>query len=217
MTASLTTETSVPLSSLLRARTAAAHADAETSRFFADLAVGRTSRRAVAGLLVRLLPVYEALEHAARLWADDPVVGALVIPGLERTDCLRADVAALGVPPTPVTPATAQYVARVARSATRSQPEFVAHHYTRYLGDLSGGQVIRAALQRSLGLDASNGASFFVFDGLRPGQVKQSYRAALDALPFTADERERLIDESLAAYRLNTALARELDTSEIPS
>lgn len=199
------------LSTELRARTAAAHAGAETSAFFTALATGQVTRAQTAGLAVRLLPVYEALETAARAWADDPIVGPLVVPGLERADRLRADLRALGVPASPVSPAAAQYAARVAQVAPLSRPAFVAHHYTRYLGDLSGGQVIRAALHRSLGLDATNGASFYVFDGLRPGQVKQSYRAALDAMPLTAAEREELVAESLVAYRLNTALAAELD------
>lgn len=47
--------------------------------------------------------------------------------------------------------------------------------------------------------------------------MKQSYRAALDAMPLSADEREELIAESLAAYRLNAAVAAELDHLEIPA
>jgi heme oxygenase len=199
------------LSAELRARTAAAHDGAEASPFFARLVAGQVCTDDVAALLARLLPVYDALEAAASGWADDPVVRPLVVPGLERAGRIRADLAALGLSRPTVSPASAEYAARVVEVASASRPGFVAHHYTRYLGDLSGGQVMRAALQRALGLDSDNGGSFFVFEGMRPGQVKQHYRAALDALPFGDAEREELVAEALVAYRLNTALARELD------
>lgn len=199
------------LSTELRARTAAAHAGAETSAFFTALATGQVTRAQTAGLAVRLLPVYEALETAARVWADDPIVGPLVVPGLERADRLRADLRALGVPASPVSPAAAQYAARVAQVAPLSRPAFVAHHYTRYLGDLSGGQVIRAALERSLGLTDGAGASFFAFPDVRPGALKKRYRELLDQAPFSPQQREELIAEVLVAYRLNVALGAELD------
>lgn len=211
MTAPPTAEPTAPLSAALRALTADAHAAAESSACFAALSTGQVTRAQAGGLAARLLPVYEALESAARVWADDPIVGALVVPGLDRADRLRADLVALDLSPAPVSTAAARYAARVAQLAPASRSAFVAHHYTRYLGDLSGGQVIRAALHRHLGLDATNGASFYVFDGLRPGQVKRAYRAALDALPLTSAERAELIAESLVAYRLNTALAAELE------
>lgn len=191
-----------PLSAALRDRTRGAHDAAESAPFLAELSAGRVPREQVGALLAGLLPVYEALEAAAALWRDDPLVRPLLVPGLERSARLRDDVAALGGAPGP---AALGYAARVAQLASR-RPAFVAHHYTRYLGDLSGGQVIRRALQRELRLEPA----FFVFDGLRPGEVKQRYRAALDALPLTAGEREELVGEALVAYRLNVALAREI-------
>ena len=202
-----------PLSAELRARTSGAHTGAETAPLFARLSAGAVSRDEVAGLLGRLLPVYEALESAAGLWVDDPVVAPLLLPGLERAPRLRADLAALGTGPV-LSPAAAAYAGRVAQAATAGRPAFIAHHYTRYLGDLSGGQVIRAALGRTLGLDAATGASFFVFDGLRPGPVKQAYRSVLDTLPFSTAERDALVAEVLVAYRLNTDIARELTPGE---
>lgn len=204
------TATSLPLSADLRARTAAAHADAEGSPFFADLAAGRVTRLQVAALLGRLLPVYVALEQAARRWSRDPTVAPLVVRGMERSGRLRADLAALGATEAE-SPAGDAYAARIARVASTDRAAFVAHHYTRLLGDLSGGQVVRVALERSLGLEEDNGASFFAFPQVLPGPAKQAYRKALDALPLSRAERERLVEESLVAYRLNAALADELD------
>ena len=40
---------------------------------------------------------------------------------------------------------------------------FVAHHYTRYLGDLSGGQAIGRLMKRHFGFE-TNGILFYLFD-----------------------------------------------------
>ena len=102
-------------------------------------------------------------------------------------------------------------LARVEEVGRTSAAAFLAHHYTRYLGDLSGGQVIRAALERSLGVTDGAGASFFSFPDVRPGALKKRYRELLDEVPFDAAQREELVAEALVAYRLNVALAAELD------
>ena len=106
--------------------------------------------------------------------------------------------------------AAAAYASRI-DAVTGSRAAFVAHAYTRHLGDLSGGQLLRTALQRSLGLDEHSGGAFFAFPGLRPERVAQDYRTGLDALPLASAEREELVAETLVAYALNAALARELD------
>jgi len=202
--------TSAPLSAELRRRTSAAHAGAEASPYLTALAEGRLSRDAFAALLCRLRPVYAALEEVAEQWSADPVVGRLVLPGLARSARLEADLVRLQAADGAPSPAARAYAGRV-RRAGRTRAGFVAHHYTRYLGDLSGGQVMRAAVERSLGLTDGDGASFFAFPDLRPGVAKKAYRAELDVLPFDDDEREQLVVEALAAYRLNVALTGELD------
>jgi heme oxygenase len=205
-------EVASPLSTELRARTSAAHAHAESSPFLAALSAGRVTRPGLAALLVRLVPVYDALEAVADWWAGDPLVGAFVQPELHRASRLRADLLHLtGSVQVTGTPASTAYSARIEQVARCSAPAFVAHHYTRYLGDLSGGQVIRAALVRHLGVDDGSGASFFSFPGIRAGAVKQRYRALLDSTPWSERDREQLVEEALVAYRLNVELAAELD------
>ena len=91
---------------------------------------------------------------------------------------------------------------------------FVAHHYVRYLGDLSGGQIIRRVLERVYGFadrfpdgPPHAGVRFFVFDHLDNGvQFKKRYRALLDAAPWDDAERGRVIDEAILAFRLNAAV-----------
>lgn len=199
-----------PLSEDLRRRTAQAHAAAERSPYLDALAGGRVTTAGLAALLGRLLPVYVALEDAAATWSGNAVVAPFLLPGLPRADRLRHDLAHLAAA-LPASPAAVAYAFRIRRVARTSPAHFLAHHYTRYLGDLSGGQVLRAAVERSLGVADGSGASFFTFPDLPAAQAKTQYRALLDAAPFTAAERDELVAESLEAYRLNVALVAELD------
>ncbi|BCJ52454.1 hypothetical protein Asp14428_39290 [Actinoplanes sp. NBRC 14428] len=62
--------------------------------------------------------------------------------------------------------ATREYRARLHAVAFDKPWAFIAHHYTRYLGDLSGGQYLGPAIARAYGLDGA-GHRFFVFEGYR--------------------------------------------------
>lgn len=208
------TQTSAPpLSTLLRDGTATAHQAAESSPFLLALAHGRVTRAGVVGLLQRLLPVYDELEQVGVSWAGDPEIGPLLVPGLERTPSLRADLDALGALPSTSSAASLEYATRVRAAGSTSAPAYLAHHYTRYLGDLSGGQVVGNALRTSLGLDLA----FFRFPALRGPVVKREYRAHLDALAWDPVRQERAVAESALAFRFNQDLAAELVAEIVPA
>lgn len=207
---------SASLSVELRARTAQAHARAESSPYLASLADGTVGVDGVIALLHRLLPVYSALERVAERWVADPVAGPFVQPELHRSARLRDDLRHLtGTTEVADSRAASSYSARIEGVAGRSAPAFVAHHYTRYLGDLSGGQLFRAGLERGLGLVDRAGASFLCFPGLRAGEVKRRYRGLLDTAPLDRSDREVLVQEALVAYQLNVALVAELDALDL--
>ena len=107
-------------------------------------------------------------------------------------------------------PATTAYCDRI-RAVCFDEPDgFVAHHYTRYLGDLSGGQAIGRILDRTFELDGA-GIAFYAFPEIpKPKVYKDGYRARLDALGLTAEEQERVVTEVKTAFRLNQALFAEL-------
>ena len=86
----------------------------------------------------------------------------------------------------------------------------VAHHYTRYLGDLSGGQAIGRILDRTFGLDGK-GVSFYDFPEIeKPKIYKDGYRARLDALGLSPEDQDRVVAEVKVAFRLNQAMFVEL-------
>lgn len=203
-----------PFSAVLRERTSTVHTDAEGSSVMAQLVAGTLPPARIGEVFAQHLLVYRALETTADGFVGDPVVDPFLVEGLARTPALEHDVATLlgddAVLEVRASPATAAYVERI--EATAGWPGgFVAHHYTRYLGDLSGGQYIGRALARA---HPDLQLGFYSFDRIAsPKAVKEHYRACLDAAPWTADERQRIIDEVLVAYDRTSRLLSDLDAA----
>ncbi|WP_374008554.1 heme oxygenase (biliverdin-producing) [Leifsonia sp. LS-T14] len=204
----------IPFSQALRERTRGVHQESEGAVFMQDLMSGKGSRGDYISLLSQHYFIYEALEEAALRMASDPVANLFISPALTRLPAIESDLAFLlgeewsdRIAPLP---STLRYTARI-REVGRSWPGgFIAHHYTRYLGDLSGGQIIRTLLQRQYGFE-TNGVGFYVFaDIAKPKLFKDTYRSQLDAVEWTADERDRVIDEVGLAFRFNTELFDDL-------
>jgi heme oxygenase len=210
--------TVLPFSQALRERTWASHGDSEGATFMSDLMQGKGSKDDYIALVVQHFFIYEALEAAEAGFAGDPVASAFITPRLTRLPAIVADLEFLIGPDwraqvTPL-PTTQRYVERINTVAATWSGGFVAHHYTRYLGDLSGGQHIRRLMQRHFGFD-TNGVGFYFFDEIAsPKDFKETYREQLDAVIWSPKERERVIDEVLIAYRFNTELFEDLSAAK---
>lgn len=87
----------------------------------------------------------------------------------------------------------------------KENPEFlIAHAYTRYLGDLSGGQVLGRIAQKSMKLKSSEGLSFFAFPGVSsPNLFKQLYRSRMNSVELTEEERKGVLEEAIMAFEFN--------------
>jgi heme oxygenase (biliverdin-producing, ferredoxin) len=201
------------LSVRLRHETRLVHDAAQRNGFLNALAAGQLPGEAYAELTAQHWFVYEALELAGSTMSDDPVVAAFVFPELLRLPALEADLAFLLGPrwmdQIAALPATTTYCTRLRDVANGSATGFVAHHYTRYLGDLSGGQYLGPAIARSYGL-TGDGHRFFAFPGVDPAAFKNYYRTLLDSLPWSLAEQGEFLDEVDEAYRLNIGLLDEL-------
>jgi heme oxygenase len=203
-----------PLSRAIRDGTRCEHQDAENSPFMAALLAGRVDAAGYAAYLGRLRTVYTSIEEVGRAQSADPCVAAVLDPALERLEALETDLAFWC--PGPVTvvhsPAAERYALRVRESAGCGGL-FVAHHYTRYLGDLSGGQAVARTLAHQFDLERTGkGLAFYAFPGLgRPKRYRDAYRARLDRLGLDVEARGRIVDEAKHAFGLNRALLAELD------
>ena len=139
----------------------------------------------------------------------------LLDPVLDRTASLSADLERLTGPDwrdkIVALPATCDYVARLNDIRdTADGVRLIAHHYVRYLGDLSGGQVIARMVQRHYGVDPQ-ALSFYRFAGvekLKP--YKDAYRAKLDSLRLDDAQRSRLLTEAGEAFIFNHNMFTDL-------
>ena len=165
--------------------------------------------------LARLRMIYAALESAGRRLAADPLAAAVHDVALERLDSIDADLDhwSAGHPPVVSSPAADAYVARL-EASTAWGGLFLAHHYTRYLGDLSGGQVFGSVLRREFDLADGVGTAFYTFAEIpKPKPYKDAYRARLDALDLDPDDAQRIVAEVKVAFGLNQQLFAELSAN----
>lgn len=208
--------TAAPFSTMIRAAAHEQHTEAETSTFMSDLLGGRLGVDAYARYTEQLWFVYRALEDGADALRSDPVAGPFIQSELMRTAELERDLTHLrgadwreGMEPLP---ATAVYADRVAECARTWPAGYIAHHYTRYLGDLSGGQIIRDRAEKTWGFARKgDGVRFYVFEEIpNPASFKRGYRELLDAVNADDLEKQRIVDECKRAFSLNTAVFSEL-------
>ncbi|MFC4222262.1 biliverdin-producing heme oxygenase [Lysinibacter cavernae] len=211
----------VSFSQVLRERTKSSHGDSEGATFMDDLVKGRGTREDYISLVVQHYFIYQALEAATERMMNDAIAASFITPKLTRLPALEADLEfLLGddwrdlIEPLP---STAAYVARINEVGATWNGGFVAHHYTRYLGDLSGGQIIRTLIQRQFGFE-TNGVGFYLFDEIaKPKEFKDTYKEQLDAVNWDDAERDRVIDEVVRAYQFNTDVFNDLARAKASS
>ncbi|MCU1688827.1 MAG: hypothetical protein JWN20_755 [Jatrophihabitantaceae bacterium] len=208
----------------IRTATWSGHQSAEITRFWASITGSSFDPAAYAALQSQLFLVYDALEGALadsiaaaapKAGTQSAAIAALFAPELARTEALRADLADLlgdaWAERIRSLPATSAYIDRLSEVAA-SPGALLAHHYTRYLGDLSGGLFIGRRVKANLAREGDSGVRFYVFDEIPDADAfKNAYRDGLDALPLNELEQRAIIAEIMLAYELNTALLADLD------
>ncbi|MFJ5994197.1 heme oxygenase (biliverdin-producing) [Streptomyces sp. NPDC092370] len=205
-----------PFSTLLRTASREQHEEVSSSTFISDLLAHRLGVDAYARYTEQLWFVYGALESGARQLAGDPVAGPFVRPELFRVTELERDLEHLRGPgwrgTADALPATLKYAERITACARTWPAGYIAHHYTRYLGDLSGGQIIRDTAEKTWGFSKKgDGVRFYVFEEIpNPAAFKRTYCALLDAVPGDELERQRIVAECKRAYGLNNEMFEAL-------
>lgn len=205
------TTLSAPLSNALYESTALAHERAENATFITHLMSGEGTVDGLVALLRQSLPIYEALEDACRAVGPDPRLAPILDPRLDRAVALTADLEthrAAGHSCDVVVPATETYVKEL-RACAGDPAALIGHHYVRYLGDLSGGQIIKTMVRRHYGIEA--GLRFYEFAIDKPKVYKDRYRAALDALPLNDADRAAALSAATRAFELNHQLFLDLE------
>lgn len=213
-----------PLSTAMRDATSDAHERAERSSFVAELLDGRACYAAFTALAAQQLVIYRALEDVLHdHYRRHPLLAAVDDRSLDRVPEIERDLTTLIGPDfevrladgsMPICAATATY-ARTLREE-HSAEMILANHYVRYLGDLSGGQIVARLAQRHYDVPAT-ALNFYRFEGIGKIKVyKDGYRAALDSIELTAGQRRSVLDGAVQAFGLNEAVFADLVAAKTP-
>ena len=205
----------------LKEGTKKSHSAAENTAFVKSFLRGVISKESYRTLVSDLYFVYVALEEEFRIFKNDPVLGKLYLPELERVTALERDLRYYFGPiwRSIVKPSEEcqRYVNRI-HEVAKTEPELlIGHHYTRYLGDLSGGQILKGIAEKALNLKGE-GLYFYEFDKIDNSKIyKEKYRSILDTLPLTDSQQNAIITEANYAFRLNMYMFDQLKGNSLAS
>jgi heme oxygenase len=207
---------SVNLATKLREGTKKSHSMAENVGFVKCFLKGVVEKSSYRKLVGNLYFVYTAMEEEMTKHKDHPVVAPINFQELYRKSSLERDLAYYYGSNwrEEVKPSTAaqDYIARV-REVSATAPELlVAHSYTRYLGDLSGGQILKNIAVNAMNLTDGQGTAFYEFETISDEKAfKNQYRAALNELPIDEATADLIVDEANDAFGKNMKMFMELE------
>ncbi|XP_060945601.1 heme oxygenase 1a [Limanda limanda] len=204
------------LSEQIKAATKENHVRAENTQLMLSYQKGQITLPQYKVLLCSLYEIYKVLEEELDRNSTHPAVAPIYFPQeLARLESLESDLEVfLGSDwrkKVIVPAATHRYQQRLRQIGEENPALLMAHAYTRYLGDLSGGQVLGKITQKSLGLSGKEGLSFFSFPGVSsPNRFKQLYRSRMNSIELKEEERREVLEEAVAAFELNIQVFDDL-------
>ena len=223
----------VGLALMLDDGTRKSHSMAQNSAFVTGFFKGLASRESYKALLTSLYFVYTAMEDAMADTTTDDRVKMMDDDVLRRVPSLQQDLNYFyntsnnnndddddnewqnEIQPSLATQA---YVSRIRQIAQNPELSYLllAHQYTRYLGDLFGGQMMGGMASKSLELTEDNGVAFYKFDNI-PDTTDYitSWYTRLNQLELTQEQKDNIIEEANYVFDLNIGILQELDGSPI--
>uniref|UniRef100_F7AF62 Heme oxygenase 1 n=1 Tax=Ornithorhynchus anatinus TaxID=9258 RepID=F7AF62_ORNAN len=209
------------LSEALKEATKEVHTQAENVEFLKNFQKGQVSRNGFKLVMSSLYHIYRALEEEIERHKAHPAYAPIYFPEeLHRLSALQEDMEYWYGPrwreEIPFPEATRRYVARL-HHLGREEPELLmAHAYTRYLGDLSGGQILKKIAQKALRLpDGGEGLAFFSFPSVANAtKFKQLYRARMNSIEMSPETKRRVLAEARASFLFNIQVFEELQELE---
>ncbi len=204
----------------LRLGTQQSHMTAENVGFMKCFVKGVVDRECFANFLSNLYYVYTELETALENNLKHPWVAAIYFLELNRKAHLEKDMVFYYGDnwQDKITPlkSTENYISRIHEVSTTDPALLIGHAYTRYMGDLSGGQMFQKVAQSALKLNGYEGTSFYNFEQIPDKKAfKDKYRQILETLPMNDTTAERIVTEANDSFRLTMQMAQELDGSLI--
>ena len=205
----------------LKTGTREVHAVAD-KLFIRNFAEDTMDRATYRHFLSQLYFLYVAMEEELRGNAEHAIVGPVHFPAeLERKTAIEQDLAFYYGPAwrsaISCLPSMTKYVERV-RKVGRDQPELlIAHSYVRYLGDVSGGQILKRIIGRLLSLPADGtGIAFFEFGHMESiPKFKDFYNARMNSLEITDETMESLVEEAKTSFQMTVDVFQDVVTASV--
>lgn len=210
----------VNLAEQLREGTTKSHSMAENVSFVKSFLGGVVDKKSYRKLVANLYFVYIAIEEQMLNNKDNPFIRPIYFTELNRAASLEEDLLyyygqnwKIEIIPSE---ATQTYVRRI-HEVGINQPELlIAHAYTRYMGDLSGGQILKKIAKNAMNLSGNQGTSFYDFPNIADENLfKKNYRNQLDAIPIDQSQISDIIAEANIAFALNMKMFQELNSNLI--
>ena len=208
----------VALSRQLREGTKKSHTMAENTGFISCFLKGVVDKSSYRNLLADLYFVYSAMEEEIDKLCEEshPIISPIGFKELFRKEKLEKDLlfyfgsnwAELVKPSIPAV----EYEARI-RQIAKDNPELlIGHHYSRYIGDLSGGQLLKTITKKAMNLEDDEGLSFYIFEEINDEkEFKMNYRKTLDNLPIDQKIADSIIEEANRSFKYNMDIFNELE------
>lgn len=209
---------STNLAEKLRIGTTKSHSMAENVSFVKSFLGGVVDKKSYRKLLGNLFFIYSAIEEEIEANKDHEVIKFIYYPELYRKKSLINDLKYYYgdnwfqlIQPSV---ATQLYVDRIHKISYNSPELLIAHSYTRYIGDLSGGQILKKIAKSAMNLPENLGSSFYDFDLIKDEKLfKNQYRNSLNNIPLNQLEVDQIISEANVAFSLNMKIFQELNSN----
>ena len=208
----------VALAGQLREGTKKSHTMAENTGFVACFLKGVVEKTSYRKLIGDLYFVYKAMEEEIdRLVQEDhPVIKHIGFKELFRRQTLEKDLEFYygnnWLDQIKISESAQSYVNRIRLVAYESPELLVGHHYTRYIGDLSGGQILKKIAKKALNLRGDDGLNFYEFKLIEDEKLfKKSYSETLNKLPIDQKIADNIVEEANEAFAYNMNMFKELE------
>ncbi|KAH7337074.1 hypothetical protein B0J17DRAFT_573724 [Rhizoctonia solani] len=229
-----------PISTLVWGSTKRIHDEMTKMPYAGRLSRGELSKEEYVFYAMILYRIYSTLEKGLDTHSTNGVLAPTYRPALlQRTNRLSEDIAylldtteddwpshplyqsLLTSPPDGVRDYVAYLEKLTASKDSMNHSRLLSHAYARYMGDLSGGQVVKAKLSKAYDLpESGSGASFYEFGVLGGSsgtedkasnaellRIKAWYRQGMnEGVGSNRVLKEIIIQEAVTAFKYNTRI-----------
>ncbi|MCP5502526.1 MAG: biliverdin-producing heme oxygenase [Leptospiraceae bacterium] len=203
------------LSQMLREGTKEVHLQLELSRFIGLLFKGELEKGKYIQYLSYLFELYSCLEEGLFQNKNHPYLSKVYSESLFRKGNIESDLIFFQKQTQKSDlESLISYRERIKKLSDSSPLLLVSHAYVRYMGDLSGGQLLRKKVSETYGL-IQQGLSFFQFPE-DSKILKERFRDGLDSIELSGEQKDEVLREAIYTFQLNFQFFKELELKLLP-